>query len=67
MLRKPFDWRNSKANRAVAATNEITASIAALHSECLLDLHHIFREKPGSTLAEMAEAEMGQRSIKPQP
>jgi hypothetical protein len=67
MSRKPHDWRASRARRAAATLSEITASIGALHAECLLDLHDIFRETPDSTLAKLAEAEMERRGLKPQP
>jgi hypothetical protein len=66
MPRQPFKWRESRANRAAATLSEIEASVGALHAECLLDLHDIFREKPDSPLARLAEAEMERRGLKPQ-
>jgi hypothetical protein len=42
---------------------DIETSIEALHDECLLDLHDIFRGHPGSTLGEMTEVEMARRGL----
>jgi hypothetical protein len=57
-------WRAARAARAITTLREIETSIEALHAECLLDLHDIFREHPGSALGEMAEAEMTQRGLR---
>ena len=66
MPRQPSKWRESRASRAASTLSEIEASVQALHAECLLDLHDIFREKSDSALARLAEAEMKRRGLKPQ-
>jgi hypothetical protein len=42
---------------------DIETSIETLHDECLLDLHDIFRDHPGSALSAMTEVEMARRGL----
>lgn len=63
MLATRIKRRADRGTRAIKRLAQIDAEIAGLADEDLLDLADIFKNAAGSTIGEVAKAEMGRRGI----
>ena len=63
MLKTQMKRRDAAAVRAATRLAAIEASIVALNDEDVLDIADIFRDEPGTPLAELASAEMQRRKL----